>query len=250
MKKTAHSIYLEALELTKDEIKLLSMNPYPEEDTQLTASSRAIRSGHSPCNFVVGDTDFGDFLDLLSQVMEGKKEHFVDLGCGRGEVMAAALLYNIACGCTSGNNDGIIASATGYDLMHFKVDECRRLLNNISDLISTQGESVPPSVVLEEDFLESNWWSSATIVYACATCFSTQTMEKLIKRLNQLSSGAKVILLDRELPSGGEGDWKEVGRQTVATSWGQGEAFLYHKVGSSHHLTHNTTEVTSVIHKE
>lgn len=246
MKKTAHSIYLEALELTKDEIKLLSMNPYPEEDTQLTASSRALRSGHSPCNFVVGDTDFGDFLDLLSQVIEDKKEHFVDLGCGRGEVMAAALLYNVACG----GNNGIIASATGYDLMHFKVDECRRLLNNINDLILTQGESVPPSVVLEEDFLESDWWSSATIVYACATCFSTQTMEKLINKLNLLPEGGRVILLDRELPTGGEGDWKEVGRQTVGTSWGQGEAFLYRKVSSSHHLTHNTTEVTSVIHKE
>lgn len=233
----AQELYTAALQAVRDELDKLATAPASATtpasagldakcDKDGAAAKprpvvRALRSGHSPSNFVVGDTEFSSFQSLLQEICDPEQaEAFVDLGCGRGEVVAAAALFNLAAGRRG------IASVLGIDLMHYKTDECKRLCSRILGM-ANQTEAMLPSVdILEEDFTQVDW-SEASVVYACATCFSEPLMELLREKCQQLRSGAKVVLLDREMDQ--SCGWTLLLEKMMRTSWGQGRAFAYRK---------------------
>eukprot|EP01031_Cornospumella_fuschlensis_P024940 gene24942-30133_t len=186
------AIFQRARELTRIEIDDVQAQQIQEKGNV----KRVLKSGHAPGNFVVGDTDFIEFQRVLDRVVESQEEIFVDLGCGKGEVMASAILYK--------RNEVSLQVVIGIELMHFQMDEyCR-----------------------EEDFIESDW-SHATIVYACATCFSQTMLDLLHGKFTLLKPSAKVMLLDREL----EDDvfFALLFFETVKTSWGTGTMYVYER---------------------
>lgn len=198
-----------------------------EDDNRPRGPSRALTSGHAPTNFVAGDTHFLDFQDLLVSICgnERKEMVFVDLGCGKGEAVAAALLLN------HHSHTNTIREVVGIDLMHFQLDECRRLCKNIDLIISQQScpaFPLPKVTILEEDFTLVDW-SFADIVYVCATVFSETLLTLLHQHFLKLKPGSKVMLLDREMV---EGPWKLIEERDLPTSWGQGHCFVYEKLHS------------------
>lgn len=209
----AEKLYQHALKLTKHEIESFSLVEAGEK--LIPTANRALQSGHQACNFVVGDTGFTDFRELLSTVADDGDQVFVDLGCGRGEAVAAALLLQ----------PKVFRMVMGIELMHFKMDECKRLTTHILALLIDCEQVAPELVLLEEDFTKADW-SMATVAYACATCFSPAMMTSLEDRFALLKSGARVILLDRELVSDA---WTHMGSHSLRTSWGCGTAHVYQK---------------------
>ena len=53
------------------------------------------------------------------------------------------------------------------------------------------------------DFLENfeATWANADIVFACSTCFDEATMEGIARRAERLAPGARLVSLDKRLPS-------------------------------------------------
>eukprot|EP01031_Cornospumella_fuschlensis_P024469 gene24471-29574_t len=208
------AIFQRARELTRIEIDDIQAQQIKEKGNV----KRVLKSGHAPGNFVVGDTDFIEFQRVLDRVVESQEEIFVDLGCGKGEVMASAILYK--------RNEVLLQLVIGIELMHFQMDECKRLCKHLSTIVDDDSRHLPIVECREEDFIESDW-SHATIVYACATCFSQTMLDLLHGKFMLLKPNAKVMLLDREL----EDDvfFALIFFETVKTSWGTGTLYVYER---------------------
>jgi hypothetical protein len=221
--RCALHLYQEAYCATKHEIGTLIEFATSQADRPKRTAIRPLRSGHAACNFVVGDTDFNSFQSVLEQAIFGKDHQiFVDLGCGRGEVVAAAMLHNIAV------QRRAISKVVGIELMHYKMDECIRLSYHIEKLLHDQESPLIPEVeLLENDFLcNCDWVETADVVYACATCFSEPLLMLLYEKLKHIHTGAVVILLDHRLV---DPAFRCQSSQAVRTSWGSGIAHIYIK---------------------
>lgn len=147
---------------------------------------------------------------------------FVDLGCGSGSCLAAALLLSSIHsqrpllfssfdreGQSKAQTVPLFSTVLGLDLMRSKVSECETLMEVLLgwDAALRQDSAVQ---VVENDFLqafrpsepEAISWHDADVVYACATCFADDVLEPLVALFQHLKIGAHVILMDRPVLSG------------------------------------------------
>ncbi len=164
----------------------------------------------------------------------------------------------------------VFRKVIGVDLMFSKIEECRMTWRMIEELFSYKSSSVtadscstisspaltmsesndvslrgnssllPEVTILEEDFFEIDL-SESTIIYACATCFTSDTIRHIIKAGLTMKSGSKVIILDKPLDyidteSSSTSDLvkEEVDNgynllftHECKTSWGIGVAYVY-----------------------
>jgi len=196
------------------------------DDSVFTAAAGqlpALRRGLAPVNFVCGEVFFLDFCRVLrllplqaSREGEGEARLFVDLGCGVGTPLAAAALFTTEAG------DSVFSDVRGYDLMHSKLVECRLV---VEALRTVQG--LPSMEVVGADFLKQDW-SSAHVVYACATCFDADTMRELEERkFPLLRPGACVVLIDKELSPHSPLAQGLLASCQVNTTWGVACARVY-----------------------
>ena len=209
-----------------------------------------LSSGRKAVNFVSGDVSFHDMFILLRDYLrldnlsggEARARVFVDLGCGSGIALCAALASRR------------FSLVVGMDLKRTKVVECQELVRRFSDLLR-QGASysdVAASKVLFGDFLlpievskgsycqsEANsvgndgsfeWSKDANVVYACCTCFADDVMAPLVKQCQGLRSGSFVILMDKTALDGNSDTFTLFGSCQCNTTWGDAKAYIYRKV--------------------
>jgi SAM-dependent methyltransferase len=115
---------------------------------------------------------------------------FVDLGCGNGTCIAAALL------------SGLFKRIVGVEIMRAKANECRamsgKLLRSFDRIYSPADTPAPRVEVVEGNFQSYNWWEVADVVYMVTTCFTEDVVEELADRCRQgLRPGALAIFVDK-----------------------------------------------------
>lgn len=155
-----------------------------------------LQTGLAPVNFVYGEISFISIVQVLQLVSNicgefAVKGKFVDLGCGGGIAIAAALL------CFS------FESVIGIDLMRSKIELCAELVDELQrcPIESIQNQTnIPIVTILEGNFLEhASYWSDASVVYICSTCFAVDQMNQLNVIFRQMKVLACLILLDKQL---------------------------------------------------
>jgi SAM-dependent methyltransferase len=163
-----------------------------------------MKSGVEPVNFVYGEVTFQAFLEVLKKVSFLEGETFVDLGCGTGNCLAAAALYRSLSNAEDLNSHEKSQRCTkivGIDLLRSKLIECRIMLAHLSALVDQKKlPKLPEIEVLEMDFLQhGEWHTTADVVYACATCFSSKQLQLLLIELLRMKKDSSLIILDKEL---------------------------------------------------
>lgn len=220
-----YSLYLQAKESSIERLNQWYDNPENFSACISSESSsnsyRVLRSTHKATNFVSGDTNFSYFQDLLISLHLSDQEVFVDLGCGIGECIAAAVLLHYKLP----QYHSLFKEVIGIDLQRSKLLECRFMVECLQEKVT----SLPPIRILEEDFLTVDW-SHATIVYVCATCFTPSLLVSIIEKCMSLRTGSRLILLDKEITSEFHNSFQLINTITCKTSWGEGIASIYCKI--------------------
>lgn len=173
-------------------------------------------TGLAASNFVYGEIEFCEVYDLLQFVLKERavisggqvisttqdlperqstsdhqRECFVDLGCGAGNCVAAAALCRIERDDQSAFQ---FYRVIGVDLLQTKISECKALIRNLQSTYPV----VPLVEIVSENFLTIDW-SFATVVHACATCFTDSLMLALSRKLLLLKPSALLIILDKDV---------------------------------------------------
>lgn len=141
-----------------------------------------------------GETSWFGIRAALKAVKASSDDVFYDLGCGTGRNVFYA---NVALGMRS----------VGVDLIHSFVAYANQVV------VSCELDNI---LFLEQDIFETKL-SEATVVYVTANCYDQETMGHLVKRLNDLPVGARVISTHRTIPSP---RLKLTGSQRLPFSWG------------------------------
>jgi len=194
-------------------------------------------SGLKAVNFVCGEVGFADIQRVLHMILETRHELplpafsgdecvFVDLGSGEGGSLAAAALlsprnthyFRPSQSSVSSAHFRVFTRVWGIELNHSKVLQSKALA-------SCLGLTACQCQVSEMNFLDADWSAVASVVYACATCFSPDLLVPTIEKLKALRPGARVVLMDKILE-------EPLFFQLVAscqcnTSWGYSSAFVY-----------------------
>ena len=120
---------------------------------------------------VYGEVNFGCLLGLFSTIRslasDPRPGPFVDLGCGSGGVLCAALM------CSTGGSHAY-SSVLGIDLLEHRLAECRALLAAAAQ----QGIAAHrPALAVYGNIATEPWaqpgeGGAPPTVYCCATCFS------------------------------------------------------------------------------
>jgi SAM-dependent methyltransferase len=193
------------------------------ERQQHAQRCRLLRSRHHSQNFTYGDTSFEDFQLLLQALPlpTGRPQVFVDLGCGTGDCLfAAALLQR-----RRQLQEHVFHSVVGVDLMFSKLEQCRLTWQCLLARSALPAAAVE---IREQDLFDTDL-TAATVVYACATCFSAETVLRIQQRCaDELSVGVLVVLLDKQFDDPHR--LALLFTHCCRTSWGVGTAFVYRRL--------------------
>ncbi len=189
-----------------------------------------LKTGLKAINFVYGEVDFLSFCKVLLLVHVPPNGVFVDLGCGSGTCIAAAILapfyYSKYCPSTKLNP---FSRFIGIDLMKSKIDDCTRLLLEMEAIV---GRAAWPEVsVIYDNFLNVDW-THADVVYTCATCFAQDQLDLLFQRFSDLKVGCYVIIMDN-MALADSPLFSVVGSAQCVASWGHSNAYVYRRVSTS-----------------
>jgi len=200
---------------------------------------KALKSGLKAVNFVYGEIDINSFFHLLNKVgINDENETYIDLGCGSGVTLIAASLmiyYN-----KKYNKVIKFKNIIGIDLLSMKIEECRKTLtyidSNINDFHNKGVEyyeyliqKKPEINVILQNFLQYDW-TTADVVYACATCFALDLLDQLEVKLKELKVGSRIILLDSLILQSQDNIFQLMDTYSCKTTWGIGIAYTYIKI--------------------
>jgi hypothetical protein len=204
------------------------------------------QSGLKAVNFTQGEVHFVDFCRMLqiaydsarppaTSAASGQGRVFVDLGCAAGACVAAALLTSQHLQSVPANSWKAFTHVVGVDLMRSKIAECGSLLS----LLTQHAPTGPRGSAIEGNFLRYeadedgqpavfDWTSGdVDVVFGCATCFADDVMRPLIAGFAKLKKGARIIMIDKQLPTAPTDPFALVGSCQVRSSWGEGFAYIY-----------------------
>lgn len=175
-----------------------------------------LRTGLKAKNFTYGELEFLEFYRVLKLANISPLSSFIDLGCGSGVLLAAAMMGNFQ-----------FNRILGIEMNHSKVTECRLVVSQLSVNFPEVGFEV-----IEGNFLEISW-VDFDVVYTCSTCFASDQMDKLLYLFNHLRVGAKIILVDKQIKIDGADSslsaFKQISSCQCRTSWGTADIFVYVK---------------------
>lgn len=162
-------------------------------------------------NFIYGETLFTPFAELLYIAAPRAGDIFYDIGCGAGKtVFTVAALYDEL-------------EIHGIEILPPLYETCERLLDQYHTL---PGIYKSTSIEFHQaDFLEYDF-SNGTLVFVNATCIDRMTWAKLVKRLERLPKGARVLVSTKTINS------KLFEEQFIGTtlmSWGHSSVRIYRK---------------------
>mmetsp|Transcript_33790 Transcript_33790/g.116239 ORF Transcript_33790/g.116239 Transcript_33790/m.116239 type:complete len:193 (-) Transcript_33790:15-593(-) len=157
-------------------------------------------------NFVTGAIHFASIARLVGAARLEAGESFVDLGCGAGFQLAAACVLVP------------LREVIGLELLRGYLDCATKMFDHLG--------ARPPSVVLRlADFnAEASRWTGADVVLCVSTCFEEIQMARIAENCRALRAGARVITLDRLLPTAHFG---LVCRVQVQGEWGSAKGYVW-----------------------
>lgn len=158
-------------------------------------------------NLIYGETPLITAEKMLKIVNPGKKEKYIDLGCGRGlTVFLAGLVFKI--------------EATGIDVIPEFIQRSRI----IKDYLKLPGINFIQGNFIEEDL------SSGTIFFIAGTTFDDKTIHRLTEKLVNIPGRISIISLSAALPST---RFKTIHSEELRFSWGKSTVYFQIKEESS-----------------
>lgn len=158
-------------------------------------------------NLTYGETPGLTILKILQEVSPTTKDHFVDLGCGRG---LTTFFVRLALGIP----------ATGVDLIPSFIKKAEKLAQQLKiDKINFIRENLA--------WLTLDQVGQGTIFYLTSTTFEDELLAKIALRLDLLPQGIKLITLSDALPSN---KFQVTKVQRYHFSWGQTDVYFHEKV--------------------
>eukprot|EP00903_Cladosiphon_okamuranus_P008399 g8075.t1 len=167
------------------------------------------------------EVKFRSFAKLFFFLDPQPEDRLLVLGCGAGAcVLASALLYELG-------------KIRAVDAMQSCLDQTRALLSEYAGTLPLQEEGAGSRGtrtsnidLLKGDFTDVPW-DDASLVYASSRGFGDTAMLGIAKRCLDLREGARVVTLDKPLPSvlsdferEGEGDGQDTGaKQEFQVAW-------------------------------
>ena len=222
----AHQIYCEARDKVLEYFTNESVIQPPSTGRQ--GALPILKTGLKAINFVYGEVDFCSFCKVLLLLEIPPSATFVDLGCGSGTCIAAALLapiyYSKYCPSTVLKK---FSRIIGIDLMKSKIDDCARLVLEMKSLLPH--DTVCPEVsVIYDNFLLVDW-THADVVYTCATCFAQDQIDLLLVKFRDLKAGCHVIVMDNMALTDSP-LFTAIGSVQCIASWGHSNAYVYRRL--------------------
>jgi hypothetical protein len=264
-------LYQKIRDQTENELNEKYNNPDSLQSSSQTSSFSIFQSSHKKVNFVRGNTSLKSIQKVLFQLLQNdyvnKAEtaeitswNFIDLGCGDGECVSAAFLFDHFFRKSDHTDSPLVqfTSIIGVDLQKQQLESARYLIRNLKKELQSNSSSsamFPQVILMEEDFLHIDWSQllsslspNPSLVYICATCFTQELIEAIVERIFPvLLPGSIVICLDKELSLYCRSSSSELTElhvqssspdkppleflfsQSCVTSWGEGTAFVYRK---------------------
>jgi SAM-dependent methyltransferase len=199
---------------TTFDAKKVFENLYLDVSGHVISSQARSKLNISSTAFVYGEILPDTFYSILEKVQPTSSDIFYDLGCGTGKaVMWAHLAFPFK-------------KAVGVEFLEDLYEAARTVLKKyeneikISAPIEKQNQSVD---FVRGDFCEVNF-KDADVIFTHSTCFSDETMAKLIKAFSCLKPGARVITVSKSIISP---YFITVYSDKIQMGWGEGTIYIY-----------------------
>ena len=144
-------------------------------------------------------------IERICHILEITEDDiFYDLGCGTGKV---AFYVN-----------------STYDIETVGIDIIPTFIRNAKEIVTDLG-------IKKLSFVEANIfdvdWSKATIIYIAGTCFDDETIDRITRKLERVTTGTRIVTVSYPLRSP---YLEPVSQQTLLYSWGPGTIYVHYKV--------------------
>jgi SAM-dependent methyltransferase len=157
---------------------------------------------------VYGETPLTSLFHIAKESGLNANDHVIELGCGRGR---GVFFLSHWFDCT----------AEGIEW----IPEFVATANQVADCLNN-----PKVHFICQDMLEADL-ANATIIYLCGTCLDDLTIRKLVKSLERLARGTKIITVSFPITDyTPAGSFVPIKQFNVKFPWGETEIFLYKKI--------------------
>jgi SAM-dependent methyltransferase len=168
-------------------------------------------------SFIYGEISYEGFSEVLASASPSTNEIIYDLGSGTGKaIICAALLYDWK-------------KCVGVEFLPGLYDVSQALLKNFLNMEEVQ-QQIPaknfPIEFVQDDFQNVDF-SDGDIIHVNATTLNPVLWGKLEMKLNQLKSGARVIVSTKKLDAV---YFEKIYQAMLPMSWGDCTVFIYKKL--------------------
>jgi precorrin-6B methylase 2 len=180
-----------------------------------------LRLGLQGDDFTYGEIECLSFMNILDKVRPQSGEIFCDLGCGAGKALIIAALNHP------------LSQVIGVELLpglcllaHEQIEKALSILQAKSKRFANINQDQLSNIrIIQQDFTQFDV-TSCHILFINATCLNESTWCKLLKKLNQLNPGCRVIVTSRTLSSP---SFQLLDESTQLMSWGLNSVYIYQK---------------------
>lgn len=175
-------------------------------------------------DFTYGEVMYFSFLNLLHFAKLRQGEIFYDLGCGSGKaVFIAALCFDLQKAC------GIEFLPGLYQLAKSQLTHAKDWIKQHDQLTQQEWLKRIASIqFIHDDFLNVDI-ADADVVFINATCLHYDVWQSLLKKLNTLKIGSRVIVTTKSIVMD---HFKLIYENPAQMSWGESYVRIYVKTTS------------------
>lgn len=200
-----------------NERKQLFLDLFQEVDGHAISSAERKKLLLSSTEYVYGEIIPETFQTILEQAHVLENELFYDLGSGVGKaVLWAALSFPFK-------------KAIGIEWL----EELHRTSKKV---LKKYQEQIRPSLPLEKqnqevDFIQGDFFdvdlSDADVLFTHSTCFTDDTMNRLVQRLTSLKPGARIITATKHITSPA---FELIHSKFYRMGWGEANIYIYKRL--------------------
>lgn len=189
------------LSFAKADLSLVLMYLF---DNPFSISKRYFIHRTNSEEFIYGETPLTTFDKISKEARITSQDTVYELGCGRGRI---CFWLRSFIGC----------KVVGVELVPDFIVRAQRIQKKLG---------IDGIEFKEEDFLKLNF-KHATVVYLYGTCLEDGTIKKLIRRLQDLPKGARVITVSYSLSEyTSEPQFEIMKRFPARFTWGEADVYI------------------------
>ena len=198
-------------------VKTIFDQLYSDIDGYKVSALGRARSDSKNKTLTYGEVAPDSFFQILSSVSPQAGEVFYDLGSGTGKaVMLAGLSFPFQ-------------KVVGVEIL----SELSQVAQSVLIRYRSEFQKTLPQEYMKQtiDFITKDFFdvdiSDADVVFAHCTCFSTELMVSLSKKLSELKVGARVITVTQQLNSP---LFKLQSSRLYHMAWGNATVWVYERI--------------------